>query len=542
MSQPVPVAAPEEPRPGAAAAARSSRNALLVGLGIFTSRFAGLFRTALESRFLGAGVAADAYAAATKIPNFLQNLFGEGTLSASFIPVYARLLGRDEHEAARRLVGAVATLLGIAVTILVALGVVFAPALVRVLDPAFTGERYTLTVHLTRILFPGTGVLVLSAWALGVLNSHRRFLLPYAAPVAWNLAIIAALAWYGPRVDVTRLADRVAWATAIGCVLQLLVQLPLALRLARGLQVGLAWRDPQVTVVRRNFLPAVTSRGVLQISGYLDMAIVGYLGEGMVGILRYASTIYMLPVSLFGMSIAASELPELATAAGDDADAAARVRQRLQGALERVSFFVVPSAVAFIALGDVIAGLLLRGNRFGLFETRLTWAMLAGSAVGLLAATWGRLYSSTFFAFHDTRTPMRFAMVRIAVGAALGAGLAFGVPRAFGLDLRWGGFGLMLGGGIAGWIEYRLLRRALERRIGRGAVPRGALVRVGAAALGAAAVGLAVKLWLPDWGRYVTGPLVLAAFSLFYGLAAWALGVGAAAAIVARVGRVVRRR
>jgi putative peptidoglycan lipid II flippase len=498
----------------------------------------------LQARFLGAGVAADAFVAATKIPNILQNLFGEGALSASFIPVYSRLRARGDVVAAERLASAVAGLLAVVVTIAVAVGVLAAPLLVRALEWGFTGERYDMAVYLTRIMFPGTGVLVLSAWALGVLNSHRRFLLPYAAPVLWNLAIITALVWFGPRPQSTpnTLVEKLAWATVIGSVLQLLVQLPLALRLAGGLRASLGRGNPDVQLVRRTFAPALISRGVLQISGYIDMGLATLLPHGLVAIQLYASTIYMLPVSLFGMSIAASELPELADDAGESAEAAARIRARLALALERVAFLIVPSAVALIALGDVIIGILLRGGRFGHTETNLTWAMLAGSAIGLLAATMGRLYSSTFFAFHDTTTPQRFAIVRVVIGAALGAFLGLLAPRWLGIDRSWGGAGLSLGGAIAGWVEFTLLRRHMDRRVGRTGVPKGRLPRLALAAVGAAIVAVAAKLYLPDLGRHLGGAIVLMVFTLFYGAAAFSLRVPQAESLIARAVRLVRRR
>jgi putative peptidoglycan lipid II flippase len=297
-----------------------------------------------------------------------------------------------------------------------------------------------------------------------------------------------------------------------------------------------------VQLVRRTFAPALISRGVLQISAYIDMGLATLLPHGLVAIQLYASTIYMLPVSLFGMSIAASELPELSDAAGESADAAERVRARLALALERVAFFIVPSAVALVSLGDVIIGILLRGGRFGHTETMITWAMLAGSAIGLLAATMGRLYSSTFFAFHDTTTPQRFAIVRVVVGAALGAFLGLLAPRLVGIERVWGGAGLSLGGAIAGWIEFTLLRRHMDRRVGRTGVPKGRLPRLALAAVGAAIVAIAARLYLPDLGRHVGGAIILLVFSLFYGAAAFALGIPQAESVLAKAARVVRRR
>ena len=174
--------------------------AFFVALGILASRLAGLVRLRVFAHYFGLrSDAADAFNAAFRIPNFLQNLFGEGALSASFIPVYARLVSRGDRQAADRVAGAVGALLGIVVSVLVVAGMLATPLLIAAIAPGFHGEKRALTIAIVRILFPGAGLLVLSAWCLGVLNSHHRFLLSYAAPVMWNAAMIATLAIFGAR-------------------------------------------------------------------------------------------------------------------------------------------------------------------------------------------------------------------------------------------------------------------------------------------------------------------------------------------------------
>src|SRR4051794_25188097 len=162
----------------------------MVATGILFSRILGLIRNRVFAHYLGTSDAADAFNAAFRIPNFLQNLFGEGVLSASFIPVYARLLGRKQDEEARRTAGAVFSLLTLSTSILVLLGVFLTPALIAIIAPGFEGEKRAATIRLVRILFPGAGVLVLSAWCLGVLNSHRRVCPLYATPARWGVSIV----------------------------------------------------------------------------------------------------------------------------------------------------------------------------------------------------------------------------------------------------------------------------------------------------------------------------------------------------------------
>ena len=178
-------------------AQNTGRGAFLVGAGILLSRIVGVVRQRVFAYFLGNSDAMDAFQAAFRIPNFLQNVFGEGALSASFIPVYARLLAHEDEEEADRVAWSVFTLLALIVSALVLAGVLLTPFLINLISPGFEGEKRALTEQLVRIFFPGAGLLVLSAWCLGVLNSHRRFFLSYTAPVVWNLTLIASLAWAG---------------------------------------------------------------------------------------------------------------------------------------------------------------------------------------------------------------------------------------------------------------------------------------------------------------------------------------------------------
>ncbi|MEO6877132.1 MAG: lipid II flippase MurJ, partial [Gemmatimonadaceae bacterium] len=263
-------------------AARSSTGALFVSIGIFATKMFGIVRQVVIARFLGATMVADAFNAALRIPNLLQNLFGEGALSASFIPVYASLLARGEKEEAGRLAGAVLAILALVVSILVLLGVVFTPQILPVIAGGFKGEKRELAITYVRILFPGAGLFVMSAWCLGVLNSHRKFLLSYAAPVFWNLTIIIALIWFGPRQNLNTLARTAAWASVVGAGMQFLVQVPFVLRLVPSLRVALDLSRQSVRSVLKNFGPIGVSRGVVQLSAFIDQLISSFLPDGMV--------------------------------------------------------------------------------------------------------------------------------------------------------------------------------------------------------------------------------------------------------------------
>jgi putative peptidoglycan lipid II flippase len=534
----LPDATPAAPLP-AAAARRTGSAAVLVAAGILASRVIGLVRNRVLAGYLGTSIASDAFNAAIRIPNFLQNLLGEGALSASFIPVYARLVSEGDEENAGRVAGAVFALLATVTSAVVLLGVLFAPALTDLIAPGFAGEQRDLTVRLVRVMFPGVGLLVLTAWCLGVLNSHRRFFLSYAAPVVSSLAIIAALVLFGDGAALPRLAEIAVWGAFAGSALQLGLQLPFVLRLVPRLRLGLSTASPHVRTVLRNLAPATLSRGVVQVSAFIDQMIASFLPVGSVALLSYASLLYTLPVSLFGMAVSAAELPAMSSVGGDAAAAAAQLRTRLDAALRRVAFFIVPSAAAFLAAGDLIAQLVLQNGRFTPTDARWVWAILAGSAVGLLASTMGRLYSSVYYARRDTRTPLRFAIARVALTIGLGYLFALPVPRLLGVDARWGTAGLTASAGIAGWVEFVLLRRSLNRQIGRTGLAAGYVGRLWGAAALAAAAAWALRLSAPVGAlpTVLRASLVLGAFAVVYGGAAAALGVPMAREIVARVRR-----
>src|SRR5215510_4007220 len=296
---------------------RTGRSAMLVAAGILVSRLAGLVRTRFFAHYFGLSAEGDPFAAGFRIPNFLQSLFGEGALSASFIPVYASLLAREDRREADRVAGAVAAILALLVSGLVLLGVLATPLLIDAIAPGFTGAKRDLTIQIVRILFPGAGLLVLSAWCLGVLNSHHRFLLSYAAPVMWNTAMIATLVAFGSRALLPRLAILLAWGSVAGSLLQFAVQVPTVRRVAPEVQLAFDVASDHVRTVVRNFVPVFFSRGVVQISAYIDALLASLLPTGAVTGLSNAQLLYTLPVSLFGMSVAAAELPAM-SAVGPD--------------------------------------------------------------------------------------------------------------------------------------------------------------------------------------------------------------------------------
>src|SRR5213078_4422279 len=498
------------------------RHAAQVAAGIFLTRVLGYVRERVFAHYFGNdSIPADAFRAALRIPNTIRNLLSEGTLAGSFIPVYAALNERPDKAAARALAGAILGLLVLASGVLALLGIALAPAITTVIAQGFDEPRRQLTITLVRILFPMAGLMVISAWCLGILNTHRRFFLPYAAPALWNIAgIVAMLAagtWLANRAlplaeQLYRVALALAWGTVAGSVLQIAVQLPACWKLLHGIDLRPSMRLEGVRNVLLAWVPLVLGAGVAQLSGLIDTLLGSFTGPGGVSALGYAQLIQVLPISLFGVSVTAVSLPELsrdAAARGGGPAPNEQLRARIAVGFRRIVFFIVPSSIAFIVISREIVAALYQTGRFTPNATALVGRVLAAYGVGLLGQATVKLFASGFYAMRDTRTPVKIAALSLVVST----GLAW-------VLMRWlGAPGIALGASSGAFLNTTLHLRDLSRRIGsvlRGpdwrafGVTLGAGIAAGAAAVGAAHVSTGL-------GPVPRGLLVLVIFGMVYG-------------------------
>jgi putative peptidoglycan lipid II flippase len=281
----------------------------------------------------------------------------------------------------------------------------------------------------------------------------------------------------------------------------------------------------------------------VQISAYVDALLASLLPTGAVAALAYAQTLYTLPVSLFGMSVSAAELPAMSSAVGSEQEISETLRTRLNAGLRQIAFFVVPSVVAFLVLGDAIVAAIYQTGRFGHADVLYVWGILAGSTVGLLASTLGRLYASTYYALKDTRTPLRFAILRVILTTILGYLAALPLPHLLGIEARWGVAGLTISAGVSSWIEFVLLRRSLNARIGATGLAVAYLVRAWGVALLAAGAGRTIFLFgSGHLQRIILAVVVLGVYGSIYFAAMAALGIPEAKSFLARVQRMTTQR
>ncbi|WP_434048172.1 MULTISPECIES: murein biosynthesis integral membrane protein MurJ [Sorangium] len=510
-----PPAARQEAAPSAA------RSSAMVTAGIILSRLVGLLRQRVTAHFFGTSELADVLAAAFRAGNITQNLLGEGTLSATFIPVYARLRAAGDARRAAHFALSALGLLLVAAAAASALGVLAAPWLSFLVAAGFSEEKLASTTRIVRIVFPMTGLLVLSAWGLGVLNAHRRFFLPYAAPVAWSAAQIAGLlvcgAWLGMRGE--PLAEALAWSAFAGAALQLALLLPSARSLLGGLTPRLDARDPSVREAGGKLPAALLGRGIIQVSGLVDTLLVSFLGTGANAAFNYAQTVYLLPMSILGTGEAAVALPEMARDTAD-ADVARRneaMSRRLGASLARITVLTVPTTAVFMLLGRELITLLLQTGTFDRASTARVEPLVCAYGLALLGNAAGRVLITASFALGDTRTPARYALYRVLVSTGL----------ALLLMQRLDVLGVVLGAVIAGWVEAIALARRVRREIGGLGLDQIRIGRVAALTAVSVGSGVALRAALPDafaatpWGA----ALILATCGGAFAVAAPALGL-----------------
>jgi len=489
----------------------------LVAAGILLSRIAGLIREMVIVVVLSDKPSATAFRFAMRFPNMIQNLLGEGALSASFIPVYAKLIEEKKYEKADALAKSVVSLLIVVTTALVLLIVLLARPLIWLFTDWETRDSalYEQTIVLVRITSVGIGFLVISAWCLGILNSHRKFFLSYVAPVIWNFAQITALLVaiiYGfSRPDS---ALWISWAVVVGGLLQLFLQLPTVLRLLKANQEAghssgtqkLRFKNfPELTDVIKRFTPAVGARSIVQLSSFTDTFLAAALVLTAIPLYAASLPLYLLPISLFGFSIAAAELTEMSRIS----DATAQVKQRLTLGLKKVAIPAGFIAVAYLAASQPIVNTLYgipaslkdnffpdaasAGSGFGSDQVLAISLILAAFAIGLPAAMSARVTQNTLYSLGDVKGPAKIAIFRLCTVLVFSSILMLqfdwlyivdseikvldsfphwpliervNYPEGFKPPPHLGPVGLALGASIAAWTEWFLLQRLLSKRLG----------------------------------------------------------------------------
>ncbi|MBI5344388.1 MAG: murein biosynthesis integral membrane protein MurJ [Deltaproteobacteria bacterium] len=429
--------------------------ASIVGAATVLSRVLGYMRDAAIAYVFGAGILADAFFMAFRIANLLRRLVGEGALTASFIPIFTEEMERRSREETRRFASSVFTLFAIILAALAALGAVFSKEIVWLMSPGFASDpmKFSITVSLTRLMFPYMFFIGLMAIAMGVLNSMRHFTAPALSPVFFNLAIIASVFAIAPFLNEPVYA--LAIGVLIGGALQFLLQVPYLKRYGMSPRPVFDFSDPGIKKVFLLMGPSVLGVGVYQLNIFVTLWFASRLEAGSVSYLYYAGRLMELPIGIFGVAVSTAVLPSLAEHVvrkewGE-------FRNSLSFALRIVTLVTVPATVGLLVLSYPIIDVLFRRGEFGASAAAGTAAALYFYAVGLVPVAAARILAPVFYSLKDTRTPVWTAFISFLFNVIMCVLLAG--------PLKHGG--LALATSLSAFVNMFLLFVILRVRFGR---------------------------------------------------------------------------
>ncbi len=424
----------------------------VVGAATLTSRILGFIRDAVIAWFFGAGFSSDAFIAAFRIPNLLRRLFAEGSLSSAFIPVFTEYIVKQGQAEAFHLARSAFRLLGGVLIIASICGVLLSPWMVRLIAPGFSADKLSLTITLTRLMFPYIFFIGLVALCMGILNVLGHFAAPAFAPVLLNLSIIGSVFFISPSLKPPVIG--LAVGVLIGGFLQLALQLPVLIKTGFYFWKEAKMIHPGLKRVGTLIPPVILGGAVYQINILVGTLLGSLLDQGSVTYLYFADRLVQFPLGVFAIATATAVLPSLSRqAATGDLDT---LKDTFAQALKLVFFITIPATVGLIILREPIVALLFQRGEFDAQATRLTAQALLYYSVGLWAFSAVRIVAATFFALQDTRTPVRMAGISIFANIVLGVVLM--KPLAHG--------GLALATSLASMLNLGLLLGALRTRLG----------------------------------------------------------------------------
>ena len=416
----------------------------------------GLLREVIFASLFGAGKYMDAFLTAFRAPNMLRDLFAEGALSTAFITTFSSRIATDGDQSAWRLASKVATLTVVFMSALTVLGVIFAPALIKVLAPDFVPDKAELTIMLTRIMFPFILLVSLAALVMGMLNAKNVFGMPAMASSFFNLGSIIAGVGFGWLLDPhfgSRALIGLSLGTLVGGLLQLLVQLPPLARVGFRFKPDFDWRDPGVRKIISMMIPATIAASAVQVNVAVNSGFASGLGDGPMTWLNIAFRLMQLPLGLFGVAIATVTLPLVSRSAalGNTAE----FRGAIAHSLRLIMLLTIPSAIGLIILAEPIISLIYQHGRFTAESMRQTAAALQFYAIGLTAYAGVKVLAPSFYAVGKKQLPMLVSLLSIGVN--------FGLNWFFRFELGWDHRGLALSTSLVAITNFLLLYMMMRR-------------------------------------------------------------------------------
>jgi putative peptidoglycan lipid II flippase len=470
------------------------RSAGVVSAAVLTSRISGLLREIVMARLFGAGQAYDAFLLGFRIPNLTRDLFAEGALSSAFVPTFTDYLTTKGKREAAVLANLVATAIIVVVGSLCVLGIIFSPALVRLLASGFekVPGKFELAVTMTRIMFPFLLFVALAAQAMGILNACGIFGVPAMASTFFNLGSvtfgIVLGFWAASWLRITPI-EGMAYGVVLGGILQMAWQLPSLRKAGFSIRLQHDWSHPGLRHILQLMGPAILGNAAVQINVMVNTNLAssifdpvrGY--DGAVSWLGYSFRFMQLPLGLFGVAMASATLPAISeSAALGKLD---EFRRTLSQSLTTVFLLTLPSSVGLIVLGEPMVGLIYEGGKFRPYDTHQTAIALSYYAIGLGGYSALKVLTPAFYALHDARTPMYVSLASVMINFTV----AYAMVRTGTL----GHAGLALATSSVAWFGFICLLLILRRKIG-GIYGRNLFKGIAEITLAAVGMGLAIRL------------------------------------------------
>ena len=433
-----------------------TKAAATIGIGTLLSRLLGFLRDMVVANFFGAGMAADAFFVAFRLPNLWRRLVGEGSMTISFIPVYTEYLTQRSEEESRELTHIAFTLAGTLLAILTILGVVFAPLLVRIIAPGWARkfpETFQLTVTLSQIIFPYIFFMGLFALAMGLLNSRRHFFAPSLAPVFLNICMVLSVLLFVFRLNPPVLT--LAIGVLAGGVLQFLFQIPFLLKKGITFRFNFDFRHPAIRRIGLLMVPGLIGTAVYQLNVFIDTIFASFLPRGSVSYLYYADRLMEFPLGIFAVAMGVAALPSFSELASRGRKE--ELSETVSFAFRLVSFISVPALVGLIALKTPIINLLFQRGVFDDHAAQMTARALLCYGVGLWAIAGVRTVVPAFYALQDTKTPLKIGLICLGANVILNAVLMIPLQHA----------GLALATSLSSLLNLVLLSRELRKALGK---------------------------------------------------------------------------
>lgn len=428
----------------------------IISLGTLSSRILGFVRDIIIAKFLGTGMKADAFFVAFRIPNLLRELVGEGASNAAVVPVFSEYVHKEDKEELSRLMSIVLTLAAVSLTVMTLLGIFLTPWIVKIMAPGFLAdpEKYSLTVFLTQLMFPYLVLIGLTAYSMGILYSLRSFTAPAFAPCLLNVALIASV------FVVVLMKGEVVYGLSVGVlaggVLQLMMQTRALAKKGMKFVFPKTFNHPGLIKIGQLLFPRMLGAGVYELNIFVDTfcaSLASVVGVGGISAIYYANRLVQFPMGIVGVAFASAALPTFSSlVVTKDLQ---KLKETVLFAVENILFVMFPCSILLMILSAPVVKLLFQRGEFTAYSTGITSTALLFYSVGLFGFGATKILVSVFYAFQDTKTPVKVGAVCLLINASLNFILMY--------PLKVGG--IALASSIAGITNFIILFYLLDRKL-----------------------------------------------------------------------------